>query len=67
MNIYSQFPGEDDVAWWEGRRVGGVAIGVIQLSANIPMIPGNMGNASTFPFPLLYEPMEVTGEMVVST
>ncbi len=67
MNTFSQFLGEDDVAWWEGRRVGGVAIGVIQLSANIPMIPGNMGNATTFPFPLLYEPMEVTGDMVVST
>ena len=67
MYTQSDYLGEDDVTWWEGRRVGGIAIGVIQLSANIPMIPGNMGNASTFDFPLMYEPMEVTGDMVVST
>jgi hypothetical protein len=58
---------DGDVNWWEGRRVGGIAIGVIQLSANIPMIPGNMGNASTFDFSLLYEHMDVSGHMVVST
>jgi Asp/Glu/hydantoin racemase len=67
MYTQSEYWGVGDVTWWEGRRVGGIALGVIQLSANIPMIPGNMGNASTFDFPLLYEPMEVTGEMVVST
>ncbi|NOQ41921.1 MAG: aspartate/glutamate racemase family protein [Desulfuromusa sp.] len=67
MVTHSEYWGEGDVVWWEGRRVGGVAIGVIQLSANIPMIPGNMGNASTFDFPLIYEAMQVTGEMVVST
>ncbi len=67
MYTHSEYWSEDDVTWWDGRRVGGIAIGVIQLSANIPMIPGNMGNASTFKFPLMYEPMEVTGDMVVST
>lgn len=67
MYTHSEYWGEGDVTWWEGRRVGGIAIGAIQLSANIPMIPGNMGNASTFDFPLMYEPMEVTGDMVVST
>ena len=67
MYTHSEYWSEEDVTWWEGRRVGGIAIGVIQLSANIPMIPGNMGNASTFNFPLMYEPMEVTGDMVVST
>ena len=67
MYSHTEHLGENDVTWWEGRRVGGIAIGVIQLSANIPMIPGNMGNASTFDFPLLYEPMDITGEMVVST
>ena len=67
MYTESEYWSEADVEWWEGRRVGGFPIGVIQLSANIPMIPGNMGNATTFGFPLLFEKMEVTGEMVVST
>ena len=66
MYTDSQYWGDGDVTWWEGRRVGGIPIGVIQLSANIPMIPGNMGNAQTFEFPLMYEKMEVTGDMVVS-
>ena len=67
VNTHSEYWSEDDVVWWEGRRVGGVGIGVIQLIANIPMIPGNMGNVSTFGFPLLYEPVDVTGDMVVSS
>ncbi|NOR41380.1 MAG: twin-arginine translocation signal domain-containing protein [Gammaproteobacteria bacterium] len=67
MYTESEYWSEEDVDWWEGRRVAGFPIGVIQLSANIPMIPGNMGNATTFGFPLLFEKMEVTGDMVVST
>ena len=55
MYTESEYWSEEDVEWWEGRRVGGFPIGVIQLSANIPMIPGNMGNATTFGFPLLFE------------
>jgi Asp/Glu/hydantoin racemase len=66
MYTESRYWSDDDVTWWEGRRVGGIPIGVIQLSANIPMIPGNMGNASTFDFPLMFQEMEVTGDMVVS-
>jgi hypothetical protein len=48
--------GKDTVAtWWEGRNVGGATIGLIQLRANVAMVPGNIGNASTFDFPLLYQ------------
>jgi hypothetical protein len=49
--------GEEDMTWWEGRNVGGVTIGLIQMRVNLAMIPGNMGNASTFDFPLLYREM----------
>jgi Asp/Glu/hydantoin racemase len=57
---------DEEVYWWEGRNIGGAPIGIVQLSANIPMIPGNVGNASTFDFTLIYQPMEVSGDMVVS-
>jgi hypothetical protein len=37
----------DELSWSQGRNVGGAAIGVLQFSANIPMMPGNVGNAAT--------------------
>ncbi len=46
---------ERDVTGWKGRYQYGVTVGIIQLPANIPMLPGDMGNASTFSFPVLYE------------
>ena len=46
---------ERDVTGWKGRYVYGVTVGIIQLPANIPMLPGDMGNPTTFPFPVLYE------------
>jgi hypothetical protein len=68
--LYTHRPeyGDDDVRGWEGRRVYGVTIGIIQLEANIPMPPGDMGNASTFDFPVLYEPLgDVDPMWVVSS
>jgi hypothetical protein len=44
-----------DVTSWKGRYQYGITVGIIQLPANIPMIPGDMGNATSFPFPVLYE------------
>jgi len=46
---------EQPTTWWKGRRVGGVAIGIVQLEARIPMPPGDIGNASTFDFPILFD------------
>jgi hypothetical protein len=48
---------EDDLTWWDGRNVGGITIGLVQFRANLPMMPGNMGNATTFDFPILYREM----------
>lgn len=36
----------------------GESIGVLILDASYPCIPGNVGNASTFPFPVRYEKIE---------
>jgi hypothetical protein len=46
-------PAEGETTWWEGRNMGGVAIGIVRFQANLPMIPGNMGNATTFKFPVV--------------
>jgi len=37
-----------------GRNVYGYSIGVLMLDTVFPRIPGDIGNAGTFPFPVLY-------------
>jgi len=37
-----------------GRNLYGFPIGVLMLDTVFPRIPGDIGNASTFPFPVLY-------------
>jgi hypothetical protein len=58
-DLYTEQSGfnEDDLTWWDGRNIAGVTIGLIQFRANLPMLPGNMGNATTFNFPMLYREM----------
>jgi Asp/Glu/hydantoin racemase len=58
-DIYTEQSGYNDavVTGWDGRNIFGVTIGLVQMHANLPMIPGNMGNASTFDFPILYRRM----------
>jgi len=58
-DLYAEQSGfnDEDVSWWAGRNISGVTIGLIQFRANLPMIPGNMGNATTFDFPMLYREM----------
>ena len=50
--------GDEDVTGYNGRYVYGPTVGILQLPANIPMLPGDMGNPTTFNFPVLYELIE---------
>ena len=50
--------GDEDVTGYKGRIIYGPTVGIIQLPANIPMLPGDMGNPTTFDFPVLYELLE---------
>lgn len=37
-----------------GKSVYGAPLGILMLEARFPRIPGDMGNAATWPFPVLY-------------
>jgi len=59
-DLYTEERGysDRDVTGWKGRYIYGPTVGIIQLPANIPMLPGDMGNPTTFNFPVLYELLE---------
>ncbi len=40
---------------WGGKPVYGARLGILMLEARFPRIPGDMGNAATWPFPVLYK------------
>jgi hypothetical protein len=50
--------GDKDVTGYKGRYIYGATVGILQLPANIPMLPGDLGNPTTFDFPVLYELIE---------
>lgn len=37
-----------------GKAIYGAAVGILMLDARFPRIPGDMGNARTWSFPVLY-------------
>ena len=38
-----------------GKSVYGASVGILMLDARFPRVPGDMGNALTWPFPVLYK------------
>src|SRR5205807_10318818 len=40
---------------WGGRTLYGAGVGILMLATRFPPIPGDMGNAETWPFPVLYK------------
>ena len=38
-----------------GKALYGAAVGILMLEARFPRIPGDIGNAATWPFPVLYK------------
>lgn len=37
-----------------GKAIYGASVGILMLEARFPRLPGDVGNASTWPFPVLY-------------
>ena len=49
-----------------GKSIYGAPLGILMLQARFPRIPGDMGNALTWPFPVLYRVVQgATPERVV--
>lgn len=49
-----------------GKSVYGASVGILMLDARFPRIPGDMGNATTWPFPVLYRVVRnATPDLVV--
>jgi Asp/Glu/hydantoin racemase len=49
-----------------GKALYGAPLGILMLEARFPRIPGDMGNATTWPFPVLYRIVQgATPESVV--
>ncbi|MBW8270692.1 aspartate/glutamate racemase family protein [Caldovatus aquaticus] len=49
-----------------GKAIYGAPLGILMLEARFPRIPGDMGNAETWPFPVLYRVVRgATPERVV--
>ena len=40
---------------WGGKSLYGARVGILMLETRFPRIPGDMGNAGTWPFPVLYK------------
>ena len=40
---------------WGGKTLYGARLGILMLETRFPRIPGDMGNAETWPFPVLYK------------
>lgn len=43
-----------------GRSVAGFTVGVLHINSQYALVPGNVQHAATFPFPILYEEIELT-------
>lgn len=48
-----------------GKQIYGAPIGILMLEARFPRIPGDMGNAGTWPFPVLYRVVDGASPDVV--
>jgi hypothetical protein len=56
---YAYLPGpnqpETEITVPEGRAIAGHAIGIVVIDIAYPLVPGNVANATTFNFPVMYK------------
>jgi len=67
MYAYTFGYDEEEVYVKRGHVVGGLAIGILMPKGDwLPLVPGNIGNATTFSFPVCYKYMEGDVNQLVS-
>ena len=49
----------------EGQRIAGHAVGIVVLDVWYPLLPGNVANAASFPFPVLYRILKGAGPEIL--
>src|SRR5882762_10172687 len=50
-----------------GKTIYGACVGILMLETRFPRIPGDIGHAATWPFPVLYKVVRgATGERVTT-
>ena len=60
---YMPGPGQIDaqIPIPDGQHVAGNAIGILVLTLSYPLLPGNVANASSYHFPVLFKILDGTG------
>ena len=62
---YGYMPGPGQIDAWipipDGQHVAGNAIGSLVLTLSYPLLPGNVANASSYHFPVLFKILDGTG------
>ena len=56
---YSYLPGtkqpDEEISVPQGQAIAGYPVGILVIDAWYPMLPGNVANASTYDFPVIYK------------
>ena len=56
---------DEDLSIPRGQAVAGHAIGILVLDLHYPYLPGNVANATTFDFPVLYKILKGAGDEIL--
>lgn len=56
---------DEDISIPRGQAIGGHAIGILVLDLHYPYFPGNVANATTFDFPVLYNVLKGAGDEIL--
>lgn len=56
---------DSDISIPKGQAIAGHAVGILVLDLHYPYLPGNVANATTFNFPVLYKILKGAGDEIL--